>query len=97
MTKKFWNNWQKRIGETKNIQLFYVYPNGSKRKSYELLNNNAGDSLIKADFHGDLVDLIIERHNIVMNWKTLESHQHIENEYRTLHREDIATIEFIKY
>ena len=39
MTKKFWNNWQKRIGETKNIQLFYVYPDGSKRKSYKLLNN----------------------------------------------------------
>lgn len=100
MTKKFWADWQKRIGETKNIYRFYKYKY-SDGKIYlskwpgSLLNSD--DKLIKATFHGDAVDLVIERHNTVIDWNTCSLKQHVENEYLTLHRDEIATIEFIKY
>ena len=99
MTKKFWVDWQKRIGETKNIQKFYRFEYSDGKiylsKSYcGVLNDK--DKLIKATFHGDAVDLVIERHNWVISY-TSADHWHIENEYLTLHREEIANIEFNKY
>jgi hypothetical protein len=106
MTKKYWADWQKRIGETKNICLFlkhYNYCKGNKIFAYYgkkwsgILNDYYGEKILKAEFHGDAVDLIIERHNTVIDWNTRSLKQHIENEYLTLHREEIANIEFIKY
>ena len=94
MTKKYWADWQKRIGETKNIWLFSKYHGNAFYGSYVL---NTNDRLIKATFHGDAVDLIIERHNEVIDWHTRSLRQHVENEYLTLHRNEIASIEFIKY
>lgn len=99
MTKKFWADWQRRIGETKNIQKFYKfeYSNGTihiSKSCGRILNDK--DKLIKATFHGDAVDLVIERHNWVISY-TGADYWHIENEYLTLHREEIANIEFIKY
>ena len=94
MTKKYWADWQKRICETKNIWLFSNYHGNAFYGSYVL---NTNDRLIKATFHGDAVDLIIERHNRVIDWHTRSLKQHIENEYLTLHRNEIASIEFIKY
>lgn len=92
MTKKFWNDWQKRVGETINIYI-YIYWNGLKiRRHSGILHELNDDKLIKATFHEDTVDLIIERH-----YPTLNNIVHIENEYKTLHREDIATIKFKKY
>jgi hypothetical protein len=89
MTKKYWNDWQKRVGETKNIYLFFGQ-NGWRRKCYNgVLNELAGDILLKAEFHGNAVDLTIER------WHhTLTRAMRIENEYLTLHREEIACIKF---
>jgi len=94
MTKKFWADWQKRIGETKNIWLFSKYYGNSFYGHY-LLNDN--DRIIKTSFHGDIVDLVIERHTEVIDWHTRSLKQHVENEYKTLHRTEIASIEFIKY
>jgi len=94
MTKKFWADWQKRIGETKNIYLFSKYHGNAFYGSY-LLNDN--DRLIKATFHEDEVNLIIERHTRVIDWHTRSLKHHVENEYLTLHRNEIASIEFIKY
>lgn len=94
MTKKYWADWQKRIGETKNVYLFSKYHGNAFYGSY-LLNDN--DRLIKTTFHGDAVDLIIERHNRVIDWNTRSLKQHVENEYLTLYRNEIASIEFIKY
>ena len=90
MTKKYWNDWQKRIGETKNIYLFWKHPDGWQRKrSYGELNAFAGDKIIKAYFHGDAVDLAIEK------WHhTFSKSIHVYNDYITLHREEIASIEF---
>ena len=95
MTKKFWNDWQKRVGETKNIYLFLIYPDGYRHMRYSgILNECNGDVLLKANFHGDAVDLTIERHTEVVDWALLRRHKHIENQYITLHREEIANIEF---
>ena len=94
MTKKYWADWQKRIGETKNIWLFSKYHGNAFYGSYVL---NTDDRLIKATFHEDVVDLIIERHNRVIDWNTRSLKQHVENEYLTLHRNEIASSEFIKY
>ena len=94
MTKKFWADWRNRIGETKNIWLFSKYHGNAFYGSYVL---NTNDRLIKATFHGDAVDLIIERHNRVIDWNTRSLKQHVENEYLTLHRNEIASIEFNKY
>ena len=105
MTKKFWNDWQNRIGETKNICLFlkhYNYSKGNKIFAYYgkkwggILNDYNGEKILKAEFHGDAVDLIIERHKWVFG-VNCNDHFHIENEYLTLHREEIASIEFKKY
>ena len=60
-----------------------------------LLNTN--DRLIKATFHGDTVDLVIERYTTVFNKQARNFCGHVENEYTTLHRTEIASIEFIKY
>jgi hypothetical protein len=90
MTKKFWADWQRRIGETKNIYLFSKYLTRVRYGHY-LLNENCEDSLINASFHGDVVDLVIQRKTWCFN------HVHVENEYLTLHRIEIANIKFIKY
>jgi len=63
MTKKYWLDWQKRIGETRNIELFSVFSHGEyKMKLGNVLNELAEEKLIKATFHKNTVDLIIERH-----------------------------------
>ena len=102
MTKKFWTDWRRRIGETKNIYLFGKIYNGNGSFAYyvgkwpsPLLDEN--DRLIKATFHNDAVDLVIERHTKVIDWHTRSLKHHVENEYKTLHRDEIASIKFIKY
>ena len=94
MTKKYWKDWQNRLGETKNIYKFWFHLDGWKRKSCRgELNNLAGDKLAKATFNHatDTVELVIERWH-----QTFTKSIHIQNEYITLHREDIASIEFKK-
>ncbi len=92
MTKKFWNDWQNRIGETKNIYLNHWITNPKLDRTYyhTLLSNVHGeDKILKASFNGDSVDLVIERHG----WGN--GHHTVENEYLTLNRTEIENIEFI--
>ena len=91
MTKKFWKDWQNRIGETKNIKLRIAVfnPNNGVRYCHSVLGKE--DKILKASFHGDAVDLTIERHG----WGN--GHYVVENEYLTIHRQEIKTIEFINY
>ena len=88
MTKKFWKDWQNRIGETTNILLRIAVFNPNNGACYcrSILGNE--DKILKASFHGDAVDLIIERH-----W-TRKGHYVVENEYLTLNRTEIKNIEF---
>ena len=91
MTKKFWKDWQNRIGETKDIKLNCCVFNKNNARCYyhSVLGNE--DKILKASFHGDAVDLTIER-----RW-TKNGHYVVENEYLTIHRKEIKTIEFINY
>ena len=93
MTKKFWKDWQNRIGETKDIELNVCVFNKNNGRCYyhSVLSSVYNDKILKASFHGDVVDLIIERHE----WGN--GHNVVENEYLTLHRTEINNIEFIKY
>ena len=92
MTKKFWNDWQNRIGETKQIYVYSGLSWSGYAQSHALLNTN--DRIIKTTFYGDKVDLVIERHNEVINWSLRSKQQHVENEYKTLTRTDIKYIDF---
>lgn len=93
MTKKYWNDWKKRIGETTNIYIFWWSLDGRKRKaSCGLLDPE--DRIVKATFHEKSVDLTIERKTYVFSVNG--PHFHSENKYITLDREKIACIEFKK-
>ena len=92
MTKKFWKDWQNRIGETKDIELNVCVFNKNNGRCYYhsvLSHVNGDDKILKATFYGDVVDLTIERHG----WGN--GHHTIENEYLKLHRTEIKNIEFI--
>lgn len=91
MAKKFWLDWQKRVGETDEISIW----NKDKDHSKILYYPSFGDRLIKATFNGDTVDLIVEVQTIVLGKNGY--HGHSENRYFTLHREDIKTIYFKQY
>ena len=94
MTKKFWRDWQNRIGETLDIYVLdgRVFSNKFGRYYYNSLYLVYYDStILEAKFHGDVVDLKIERH-----FPTKDRHLVSENEYLTLHRNDIKTVKFIK-
>jgi len=99
MTKKFWKDWQNRIGETKDIELNICVFNKNNGRCYyhSVLSSVYNDKILKASFHGDAVDLVIERHWEKSNLKTRSRQMVVENEYLTLHRTEIASIEFIKY
>ena len=90
MTKKFWKDWQNRIGETENISLNVCVFNKNNGRCYHhsVLSFIFEDKILKASFHGDAVDLIIERHG----WGN--GHYTVENEYLTLHRTEIKTVKF---
>ena len=100
MTKKFWADWQKRIVETKAI---YGWSKWTRHDGVE--TKREGGSLIgyspfkilSAKFNGDTVDLKLEIVETVFNRNTWGVHNHVENKYITLHRNDISRIVFNKY
>ena len=93
MTKKFWNDWQKRVEETYRIDLFEsVKVNGEFYNKWNLLSHAfADDKITKAKFNGDSVDLTIKQYRWVFS---SPAHLHTENLYVTLERTNIKSIEF---
>ena len=86
MTKKNWNIWKQRFGETADI----IVCNELGGHPHSILSDLDGDKIIKGTFQDDeSVDLVIERHRSLIN-----GHQHVENEYLTLQRENIKTIKY---
>ena len=96
MTKKFWNDWKRRIGETYLIWLYEsVIVNGKCHNGWNILNHTyADDEIIKATFNGDFVDLVIKKHTWVIGKGSNSGHLHSEIFYITLDRKNIKTIEF---
>ncbi len=86
MTKKNWNIWKQRFGETVDI----IVCNELSGHPHSILSDLEGDKIIKGTFQDDeSVDLVIERHRSLINGR-----QHVENEYLTLQRENIKTIKY---
>ena len=93
MTKKFWTDWQKRIGETTAI---YGWCKWTRHDGVEM--KREGGSLIGylpfkilfAKFNGDTVDLKLE----IISEVAFSNCHHVKNKYYTLHRNDISTIRF---
>jgi hypothetical protein len=84
MTKKFWNDWQKRIGETKEINGFYNGGIGGSLVGYLPFR------ILSAKFNKDVVDLILEE----ASYNPISGRHHVENRYVTLNRKYIATVRF---
>lgn len=103
MTKKFWKDWQKRVYETLYIDIdeyetqlkFY-----SKYNVYEPLSYPSicypQDRIIKAEFDGDNVKLVIEKHNLVMDYSKSNMHYNTQNYTFILNRNDIKSVMFNK-
>ena len=90
MTKKFWNDWQKRVGETKAI--YGWYENSKGRCIGGSLIGYLPFKIISAKFNGDIVELVLETKSEVFGKNGY--HIHVENRYLTLNRKEIATIIF---
>ena len=91
MTKKFWNDWQKRVGETKAI--YGWYENSKGREVGGSLIGYLPFKIISAKFNKNTVDLVLEETSL----NVITNRHHVENRYLTLNRKEIATVEFIKY
>lgn len=86
MTKKFWNDWQKRLGETKNIVIKNAYY-GTHRLLYP-----GYDELVKATFKRNYVSITIESIRVNFQHQT-----HIEYKTYKFHRTEIVTVLFNRY
>jgi hypothetical protein len=86
MTKKFWNDWQKRLGETKNIVIKNAYY-GTHRLLYP-----GYDELVDATFERNYVSITIN--SIRVNFKR---QTHIEHKTYKFHRTEIVTVLFNRY
>jgi len=104
MTKKFWNDWRKRVGETKQIYLVYEFF-GQKINNLwcargllgYCLDDDGHDKIISVKFNGDTVDMVIERKRYVTDLSSRRGyHYHTENEYVTFNRKDVITVEFFE-
>lgn len=97
MTKKFWNDWQNRIGETKQIYDWLTYQtyNGIEKKQIGgSIIGYLPFKILSAKFNNDIVDLVLEIKREV--WTKNGIHIHVENKYFTLNRKDISTVTFNK-
>lgn len=93
MTKKFWNDWQNRIGETKKIIGWYEESSGKRRLGGSLIGYWPF-KIISAKFNEDTVDLTLEVELDVVDengWQI-----RLGNKNFTLHRTEIARVEFFK-
>ena len=97
MTKKFWNDWKNRIGETK--QVYYYQSSEEKRLWYSHnLLGYYGDNIKHASFNGNIVDLTIERFKYKgYNSRTKSEIWEKYDEHVTLNRKQIVSIVFHRF
>ena len=88
MTKKFWNDWQKRVGETKAI--YGWYENSKGKCIGGSLVGYLPFRIISAKFNKNIVELVLEETSL----NVITNRHHVENRYLTLNRKEIATIYF---
>ena len=88
MTKKFWNDWQKRKGETKN-----VIANSISRS----LILNPKDEIVEINFDNDNGYVYITVNHCYTAFSNGNVHYCKELMNHTYHRMEIKNVEFIKY
>jgi hypothetical protein len=88
MTKKFWNDWQKRKGETKDVIAY---------RNCRTLIRNPKDEIVKINFdnNNDYVYITVNHCYTVFSNGNVHFHKELMN--HSYHRTDIKNIEFIKY
>lgn len=86
MTKKFWNDWQRRKGETKN-----VFTN------YRTLIQNTKDEIIKMEFDNDREYVYITILRYHTKFSNGNEHYCKELVRDIFHRTEIKNVEFIKH
>lgn len=97
MTKKFWNDWKRRIGETEQVYLKWDYSYDKRlRYSKKLLDLWTGEKILSVTFNKDTVNLLIERKDYVRDYSTKGYHYDARNESVNIHRKDIISISFRK-
>lgn len=99
MTKRFWNDWKKRIGETKQIYGWYSYETHDGKVKKHIggtLISYLPFKILSANFNGNTVDLKVEVTSEVFDCRTWSRHNVVENRYVTLNRNEISTIKFKK-
>ncbi len=88
MTKKFWYDWQKRKGETKNVFAYSIS---------RTLIRNSKDEIKEIEFDNDVDRVFIT----VLHYYTVFSNGNVhfskELMKHSYHRTEIKNIEFIKY
>lgn len=85
MTKKFWQDWQKRANTTDVIILFEYRNDGTIHNGW---GHQIGGIIQSVEFNGNHVKI----HHQVW-WPGLHG-RHYENRATTVHRKDIKTVEF---
>ena len=88
MTKKFWNDWQKRKGETKNVFTYYIS---------ETLIQNPKDEIVEIRFDNDNDCVYITVLHYYTKFSNGNVHFGKELMNHTYHRTEIKNVEFIKY
>lgn len=100
MTKKFWNDWKARIGETEQVYLCpkYGWLKGCNDLFYadRLLDLYKGERILSHKFNGNTIELVIER-KIYVEDGIFGWHYDVQNECVTIHRKDIVSVTFKKY
>lgn len=89
MTKKYWTDWQKRSRDTTQIMRYSGEHGKGIAWSMPILDWLNGDKILSLAFHGDAVDIVVERPRM-----DTEYHIHFDNEHITLHRTEVKRIYF---
>jgi len=95
MTKKFWNDWQRRFGETEDVVIFKNHGTNYEY-SYPILCSNRYDKIVDAEWFSNAVILKIERYTPVMSKKGGWHYALMGVFPFFILRTDIKTIEFKK-
>lgn len=95
MTKKFWADWQSRIGETKAIYIASNVDGNSTKYRYNIFHRRC-DKIIYIHFIGDYVQMTIERESVHFNSRTWSETRHYQNYNYKLHRTEIISVDFFK-
>lgn len=94
MTKKYWKDWQSKKDKTRQVEYWAYFRDIYRYRKWARSIMN-GDKITDVQFHGDAVDITIERYNFEFNDVTYEYEtRYVNTEIITLHRNDVKSVYF---